>query len=157
LRLSAILAFVGLLGITASAATGKPVVTVAVHLQGESTPTKAADATLRKLAVDLLESSNFNTATHPGVLKQSIPAIQDRYRRVVAGDCLVITYASPVKIGTVGGKLSVSEIVIGLGRPDYADALFTIDEDGRVVAHEKYSGAIAVELRKAADAGVGAR
>jgi hypothetical protein len=40
--------------------------------------------------------------------------------------------------------------VIGLARPDYADALFTIDEHGRVVAHEKYSGRTAVELRKAA-------
>jgi len=35
--------------------------------------------------VELLKSSSFNTAAHPGILKQSDPAIQDRYRRVVGG------------------------------------------------------------------------
>jgi hypothetical protein len=68
----------------------------------------------------------------------------------VAGNCLIITYNSPVKVRTVGGEVSVLEIVIGLARPDSAEGLFTIDHGGRIVAHEKYSGRIAMELRKAA-------
>jgi len=53
-------------------------------------------------------------------------------------------------VRTAGGEVTVFEIVIGLAHPDYVDAVFTIDDHGRVVAHEKYSGRRAVELRKAA-------
>ena len=157
MRLQVIPAFVLLLGVPTCAVSGEPTGTVALRHHGGSKPTKAAEDTLRKLGVELLKSSNFNTAAHPGILKQSVPAIQDRYRRVVAGDCLVITYDSPVKVRTVGGEVSVFEIVIGLAHPDSADALFTIDDGGRIVAHEKYSGRIAMELRKAADSSASAR
>jgi len=84
------------------------------------------------------------------ILKQGVPAVHDRYRGVVTGDYMIISYDQQVKVRTAGGEVSVFEIVIGLAHPDYADALFTIDEHGRVVAHEKYSGRTAVELRKAA-------
>ncbi len=151
MRLHAVPAFVLLLGVTTCAVSGEPTGTVVLHHHGRSKPTEAAENTLRQLGVELLKSSNVNTAAHPEILKQSVPAIQDRYRRVVAGDCLIITYDPPVKVRTVGGDVSVFEIVIGLAHPDYADALFTIDADGRVVAHEKYSGRIAMDLRKAAD------
>ena len=157
MRLHAIPAFVLLLLVTTCAVAGERAGTVALHHHGQSVPTKAAEDTLRRLAEELLKSSNFNTAAHPGILKQSVPAIQDRYRRVVAGDCLVITYDHPVKVHTVGGEVSVFEIVIGLAHPEYADAVFTIDDHGRVVAHEKYSGRTAMELRKAAAAPARAR
>jgi len=138
-------------------ALAQSTITIPLHLHGASEPAKAAADAVGKLAAELVESSNFNSYTRPEVLKQSIPEIQDHYRRVAAGNSLVITYASPVKFRTVGGELWVFEIVVGLGRPDQVDALFTIDNAGRVVAHEKYSGALAVRLRKAADAAVGAR
>jgi len=157
MRLQVIPAFVLLLGVPTCAVAGEPAGTVSLRQHGRSNATKAVEDTLRKLGVELLKSSNFNTAAHRGILKQSVPAIQDRYRRVVAGDCLVITYDSPVKVRTVGGEVALFEIVIGLAHPDYADALFTIDDDGRVVAHEKYSGRTAMELRKAADAPATAR
>ncbi len=152
MRLEMILVFVLLFGVTACAVTSEPTGTVSLHQHGRTKPTESTQDTLRELGVELLKSSNFNTAAHPGILKQSVPTIQDRYGRVVAGDCLIITYDHPVKLRTVGGEVSVSEIVIGLAHPDYVDALFTIDDHGRVVAHEKYSGRIAMELRKAADA-----
>jgi hypothetical protein len=157
MRLQVIPAFVLLLGVPISAVAGEQTGTVALQFHRGGKPTKAAEGTLRMLGMELLKSSSFNTAAHPGILKQSVPAIQDRYRRVVAGDCLVITYVSPVKVRTIGGEVSVFEIVIGLAHPDSADALFTIDDGGRVVAHEKYSGRIAMELRKAADARASAR
>jgi hypothetical protein len=84
------------------------------------------------------------------ILKQRVPAVHDRYRQVVAGDHMIITYDQPTEVRTASGEVSVFEIVIGLAHPDYGDALFTIDEHRRVVAHETYSGRTAVELRKAA-------
>ncbi|HTO11859.1 MAG TPA: hypothetical protein VMQ51_09825 [Candidatus Binatia bacterium] len=116
----------------------------------------AADE-LRKLAVEFVQSSNFNTATHARILNQSVSATQDQYRRAVAGDCLIVTYDRPVRLRTVGGEVSLVEIVVGLGRADYADGLFTIDESGRVIGHGKYSGSIATELRKAARAAAATR
>ena len=61
-----------------------------------------------------------------------------------------------MRLKSVGGDVSVVEIVIGLGR-DQADALFTIDESNRVVAHGKYSGKVAVELRRTAPSTPGSR
>ena len=34
----------------------------------------------------------------------------------------------------------------GLLRPDYADSLFSIDSEGRVIAHQKFGGSDAIEL-----------
>ncbi|MGB7160465.1 MAG: hypothetical protein WBD40_20535 [Tepidisphaeraceae bacterium] len=48
---------------------------------------------------------------------------------------------------TVAGDVTVVEIIIGLNRPDtVASGLFTIDPQGRVIAHEKYAGMLPVEL-----------
>jgi len=122
---------------------------VVLHHAGQDQTTGVADDTLRMLAIELLKSSNFNTRTHSDLLKQGVSAIHDRYRRTLAGDFLLIAYNHPVTVRTIGGPVSVLEIIIGLGHPDYPDALFTIDGDGRVVAHEKYSGQTAMQLRKA--------
>jgi hypothetical protein len=89
------------------------------------------------------------------VVGLGISEVQARYRQVAAGSNLVVTYAAPVQFHTVGGDLWVIEIVIGLGGAERVDALFTIDNASRVVAHEKYSGSLAVELRRAAFAAVG--
>jgi len=121
-----------------------------------SHPTGSSADELRKLAVELVQSSNFNTAAHAKILDLSVAAIQDQYRRAVAGDCLIVTYDRPLRLRTVGGDVSVVEIVIGFGRSE-ADALFTIDESGRVVSHAKYSGRVAVELRKTAPPPPGSR
>jgi hypothetical protein len=144
-----------MLGLAPGQASAQSTVTIPLHLPRASEPAQAAADAVGKLAARLVESSNFNSHTRPEVLKLSIPEIQDRYRRVAAGNNLVITYPAPVRFQTVGGELWVFEIVIGLGRPDRVDALFTIDNAGRVVAHEKYSGALAVELREAAGQAIG--
>ena len=148
----AALVLVMLLAVAACPVSGEDAGTLTLRQDGRSRPTSAEEDTLRKLAMEFLKSSNFNTVAHADILKQSVPAIQARYRQVVAGACLIITYDHPVTVRTVGGNVSVFEIVIGLGRPDYADALFTIDEQGRVVGHGKYSGGIGIKLRRAVDA-----
>ena len=55
-------------------------------------PTGSSADELRKLAIELVQSSNFNTAAHPKVLNLSVAAVQDQYRRAVAGDCLVVSF-----------------------------------------------------------------
>jgi hypothetical protein len=145
------LVLVMLLGVTACPASGEDAGTVTLRQDGRARLTSAEEDTLRNLAMEFLKSSNFNTVAHRDILKQSVPAIQARYRQVVAGACLIVTYDHPVTVRTVGGNVSVFEIVIGLGRLDYADALFTIDEQGRVVGHGKYSGSVGIKLRRAAD------
>jgi hypothetical protein len=144
-------ALVLLLGSPTWAASGDPLGSVALRLHGhDSAAVTNADA-LRELGAELVKSSSFNTDAHPGILRQTASEIDAHYRQVLAGDCLIITYDRPVGVRTVGGDLSVSKIVIGLAHPEYADALFTLDSTGRVVAHEKYSGRTAVEVRRAVD------
>ena len=141
-----------LLVLVARVAAAQSTVAVPLNLPDANGARTAEANDIGKLAAELVESSNFNSYHRPEVVGLSIPEIQDRYRRLATGSNLVITYPSPVKFATVGGELWVLEIVIGLGRPDRVDALFTIDNASRVVAHEKYSGAIAAELRQAAGA-----
>jgi len=93
-----------------------------------------------------LKSANFNTANQPDILKQSVTA-QERYRKTVRGDHLVVSYDRPMTFKTVAGDVTVVEIVVGLNRPDtVASGLFTVDPEGRVIAHEKYAAILPVEL-----------
>src|SRR2546426_11189495 len=81
-----------------------------------SQPTGSSADELRKLAVEFVQSSNFNTAAHPRILKLSVATIQDHYRRGVAGDCLVVTHDRPLRVRTLGRRGSVVQIV-GPRRP----------------------------------------
>ncbi len=68
------------------------------------------------------------------------------YRKTVSGKYLLVSFKQPRKFKTVGGEINVREIIIGLNRPDYASSLYTIDDEGRIVAHTKYSGPLCVGL-----------
>jgi hypothetical protein len=107
-------------------------------------------AELIRLGLELLRTSNFNTVNDPQLLRQSVPVIQDHYRHAAAGDYVLIRYDHPITLKTVGGDVTVYDIFIGLARPDYVSSLFTIDDQCRVVAHEKYSGGVAIEFKKLA-------
>jgi hypothetical protein len=142
-------------GSAPSALAQSSVVTIPLNLPAVTASEASASARLGECAAELVESSNFNSYHQPQLVG-SIPEVQTRYRQTAAGNNLVITYAEPVRFETEGGELWVLEIVIGLVSPDRVDALFTIDNAGRVVAHDKYSGALAVELREAASAAISA-
>src|SRR5206468_2347595 len=108
---------------------------------GKETPSNPeAIQTLCSKAVDLLETSNFNW---------SISKLHEEYRQTVSGKYLIVSFKAPRRFATVAGEVSVGEIVIGLNRPDYASALFTIDDEGRVVGHAKYDGPKCIELLNA--------
>ena len=94
-----------------------------------------------------LNSANFNSANQPDVLEQSVAAMHERYRRMVRGNHIVVSYDHPKKFKTVAGEVTVVQIVVGLNRPDaVASGLFTVDPEGRVLAHEKYAGILPAEL-----------
>ena len=139
-------------------AASKADYTVALRFGKQTPVTQEAAQTLHSKAVELLETSNFNSRTSS--LDWSISKIHDQYRETVAGKYLLVSLNEPRRIKTVGGEVIVREIVIGLNRPDsiatvggvsyadYASSLFTIDDEGRVVVHAKYSGLMCIELMK---------
>ena len=131
-------------------AASKAAYTVTLRF-GKQTPlTREAVQTLYSKALELLETSNFNFRLR----------VHEEYRQTVAGKYLLVSLKEPQKIKTVGGEVSVREIVIGLNRSnsiaivegvsyaDYASSLFTIDDEGRVVVHAKFSGQMCIELMK---------
>jgi len=77
MRLRVIPAFVLLLGVATCAVAGEPTGTVFLHQHGRSKATEAVEDTLRKLGVELLKSSNFNTAAHPGILNRCCAACDE--------------------------------------------------------------------------------
>ncbi len=128
--------------------------TVALRF-GKQTPlTQEAAQNLYSKALEFLGTSNFNSRAG------DISKFHEQYRETVAGKYLLISLKAPRKISTIGGEVIVKEIVIGLNRPDciaivgavsyteYASSLFTIDDEGRVVVHRKYSGPMCIELMK---------
>lgn len=129
-------------GTPATAAAAVPPAVTLFH-SGERTLSPADRATAAAWAVSFLETAALNTDTHAAVLRQSVPDVQNRYRRTVRGDYLVVAFAEPAAVKTAGGDVTVREIVVGLNRPDEVpSALFTVDPAGRVVAHEKYRGSL---------------
>ncbi len=98
------------------------------------------------LSAGLLKTSNFNSAAHAKPFRGGIPRVQAKYRKAVSGRYLIITFPQSRKFKTLGGEITALEIVVGLNRVDYADSLFTIDAEGRVVEHAKYSGTKGIEL-----------
>jgi len=152
LRPAAFLIFAAL-----TTATGRGEDTPVLELH-DSEGVRALDANalphIRDSALHLLETSNFNSIRHRDILKATPTSTHVAYRKTVAGRYLLVSFDTPRRIKTIGGEVDVLEIVIGLNRPDYADSLFTIDREGRVVAHQKYSGADGVELLRVIEAGL---
>ena len=118
-----------------------------LHYGNEIVLPHSAVQTLYSNAVELLKSSNFNSG-NPAARPQhmDISDVQEDYRLEVSGKYLLISFTEPHNIKTVGGEVSVREIVVGLNENFGRNELFTIDDEGRVVSHAKYSGAILVKL-----------
>jgi hypothetical protein len=109
-------------------AASKSDYTVALHYEKEIPLNSEAVQTLYSNAVDLLETSNFNSRAP--LWDWSISKLHEQYRQTVSGKYLIVSFKVPRKFATVGGEVSVREIVIGINRPDFASALFTIDGEG---------------------------
>jgi hypothetical protein len=120
-----------------------PDFTAKLHYGKEIALTPRAVQTLYSNAVKLVKSSNFN---HSDVSK-----VADDYRFTISGSYLLISFNKLQNIKTVGGDVSVREIIIALNeRYGQRSELFTKDDGGHIFAHGKYSGPIIVELLKMA-------
>lgn len=132
----------------ASSVAGYAAVTATIELH-YGKPTQLSEPqrlALQSSAMRLVESSNFNSERHREILKATPVQTHAVYRKTIAGRYLLVSFGAPQRINTVGGEIVVREIVVGLNRPDYADSLFTIDAEGRVITHGKYSGGLCIEL-----------
>jgi hypothetical protein len=135
-----------LLAIASAAPSPAPdaaVPSITLYRNGEKELSADAKAKLADWTLGFLKTSDLNTANQSKILSQSVTTIQKHYRETVRGDFLVMTFNKPTTLTTVGGDLTVNEIIVGLNRPDeFPSALFDIDQDGRVVAHEMYRGTL---------------
>ena len=108
-----------------------------------------AAATVREKVINLLKTSNFNSKDHMGsIFPGGARRVQRRYRNTVGGRYLVVVFPLSRHFELIRGQATAIEVIVGLNHPKYSDALFTIDPDGRVVEHSKYSGALATDLLK---------
>ena len=123
-----------------------PAYTLSLHYGKDVVLSKDAAGLLYAKAMDFLVSSNFNSSIPKWKEQWGIAKIQDGYRNTIRGNYLLVSFKDPQKIKTVGGEITVLEIVVGLNGQQYADALFTIDDEGRIISHAKYSGVLGVEF-----------
>ena len=157
--------FTTVVGSAVAADTNRPAAskadyTVALRFGKQPPLSQEQVQTLHAKALELLETSNFNSRA--SLSHKSISEVHEEYRQTVAGRYLLVSLKGPQKIKTDGGEVIVREIVIGLNRPnniaivggvsyaEYASSLFTIDDEGRVIVHAKYSGPMCIELMKLA-------
>jgi len=120
-------------------AASKADYTVALRFGKQPPLSQEQIQTLHSKALELLETSNFNSRA--SLSHKSISEVHEEYRQTVAGKYLLVSLKGPLKIKTDGGEVIVREIVIGLNRPDniaivggvsyaeYASSLFTIDDE----------------------------
>jgi hypothetical protein len=101
---------------------------------------------LSRQAVRLVESSNFHSGPGDQYHLFKLSRVQSNYRREVAGRYLVVSYAKPQKLKSLGGEITVTEVVVALNRDDFASGLYTIDEDGRIIGHDKYAGELCIQI-----------
>jgi len=149
MKLHLILFALFLNGYLHSARSAEAATTVELQSQGKPIElSESAHKPLHEQALQLVRTSNFHSDPGDEYHIFTRRAVQSDYRKTVAGKFLVITFATPQKITTVGGEITVAEIVVGLNRDDYASSLFTIDESGRVIGHSKYSGERCIEILK---------
>jgi hypothetical protein len=102
---------------------------------------------VRQQVADLVRSSSFVSSSDAHHIF-TFAGVQQDYRDVVAtGEYLLLIFSSPQKFTTGAGEITAAEIVVGLHSPGGQNCLFTIDEQGRIVSHAKYSGMVLMSLK----------
>ena len=122
---------------------------VELHWPGKSLATPAARDDVLQIALRVLQTSSFHSGPEDAQRLFKLAEVQAHYRKEVSGRYLLVSFPLAQWTHTVGGRIQVSQIVIGLNRDDYASSLFTIDGSGRIVEHAKYSSVVCVELFEA--------
>ena len=108
--------------------------------------TSQAGATIQAAMIELLKTSNFNSKDHRDIFPDGVGSVHRKYRDTIGGQYLVVTFPKPRTFELIRGQVTAIEVIVGLNNTQYADTLFTIDPEGRVVEHSKFSGKVATEL-----------
>lgn len=122
----------------------QPEYLLSLQYEGASPSSPGDYQQLYDLAVAIVESSNFNSRDPKW--SWDLADVLSDYRRAVDGRYLLISFGSPRIIKTVGGDVMVKEILIGLNGSQYASSLHTVDDEGRIVGHSKYSGELCIQM-----------
>ena len=101
-------------------------------------------------SIEILQSSNFNSSNPKWEWDEA--KINLEYGRAVSGRHVLVTFSKPETIKTLGGKITVRELVIGLNGSQYASSVHTIASNGKVVGHAKYLGQLCIEIQELANA-----
>jgi hypothetical protein len=101
-------------------------------------------------ALEILQSSNFNSANPRWEWDEANLNLE--YGRAVSGRHVLITFGTPEIIKTIGGDITVRELVIGLNSSQYASSVHTVDDQGKVIGHAKYLGLLCIEIQELANA-----
>ena len=104
---------------------------------------------LLEQALKLVETSNFHSGVGDKNAIYTLHGVQSDYRATVAGRFLVCRFQTSKQVATKGGDVAIFEIVIGMNHDDAAYKLFTVDENGSIVQHGKYSGQLCIEILQA--------
>jgi hypothetical protein len=113
-------------------------------------PLRGPAAEIERQIMALLQSSNFHSGPEDKLHIFTAAGVQQDYRDAVAGgEYLLMRFSPAKKLSTVGGEVTVAEIVIGMRAPSGKNTVFTIDDAGTVTSHAKYSGVVYLELKKA--------
>ena len=99
---------------------------------------------LESKALQVLRSSEFNSSEPRWAWDEN--AIRKEYSQALSGDHLEVTYSPAVDVNTEGGTITVSKLVIGLVREQYANSVHTVDGSGHVVGHAKYRGELCIQM-----------
>jgi hypothetical protein len=100
-------------------------------------------------SIEILQSSNFNSSNPKWDWDEA--KINLEYGRAVSGRHVLVTFSKPEIIKTIGGDITVRELVIGLNGSQYASSVHTVDIQGRVIGHAKYLGQLCIEIQELAD------
>jgi hypothetical protein len=148
MRRLALLALALIVSLASAAGTEEPQPKVAasVVLRYPGTKALGADDTqrLRAKALEILHTSNFNSTAPLWEWDEAKTNLE--YGAAVSRKHLLVTFPTPQTIETLGGKVVVKEIIIGLNNAQYASSLHTIDANGHIVGHAKYGGVLCIEL-----------
>jgi hypothetical protein len=104
---------------------------------------------LFKKSIEILQSSNFNSSNPKWEWDEA--KINLEYGRAVSGRHVLVTFGKSETIKTIGGDITVRELVVGLNGSQYASSVHTIDSQGKVIGHAKYLGQLCIEIQELAN------
>jgi hypothetical protein len=124
--------------------------TVTLHFEKDILISKMVAQELESDVVEIMKTANYNSRTPPRDRpdnRLSISEVTQGYRKVVAnGKYVLIIWACPQKVQTVGGEVTTCETILALELP--GAWMFNVDDEGRLIHVGKFSGPMSMRLEE---------